>query len=617
MIIRPNVEGFMITEFGSSIFQTLMARMPIPRIWLGVLMLASSTINASGEPGTLADQSEGNTSLAKKVDLNLFPWLTDFEYERKIYTAQKKQVVAYTMEMKVRHVESIRQRKLSWVSATPSADPNWVIGKSKGRQDEPSIPPQPIFGFKVTDPDTDPSAKQKVVLVGSNHPREDPACWTLHGLIEFIVSEDPRAKRLRKEFEFLIYPVVNPDGKWHIHGPDYRKVMTINGNPELKEAGETNHNRVWSTENQFSTIDITKAALLKDTGGKPAYFIDFHGIPWNTFTFSCQQSEDSPFLDALRSRGMNFRRSKNQPNPQMLRGWALQEPLSAQNALTPEIGTGSEIELLEIGLMFAESLHDVITGQALKLPDFSPSQPAYSKPPKPTYSWLLAGDADPLTGSAKGQFVGDIKTISEGPFGAEVGPAIKLETPSCHVKFPALLENTEVAAFSVALWLKGKSEFSDTRYVASIYQAKGAQRSWALSQMSDSSDILLTLSPDGSHNSRTIKRFLTTRWPHQKVISEHVWRHIAFTFSSKTKLSPTLYVDGRAVIVSKDGHYFNNNPINSLFQSNAPLTIGALSGSDKGFQGQVAELAIWHEELTQRQVAWLRHHSLRLIGALD
>lgn len=44
------------------------------------------------------------------------------------------------------------------------------------------------------------------MLAGGNHPREDPACWTLHGLVEFLVSEDPQARELRQGFEFFVYP---------------------------------------------------------------------------------------------------------------------------------------------------------------------------------------------------------------------------------------------------------------------------------------------------------------------------------------------------------------------------------------------------------------------------
>src|SRR5690606_7273411 len=97
--------------------------------------------------------------------------------------------------------------------------------------------------------------KLKVVLVGSNHPHEHPACWALHGMVEFLVSADPRAEMVRRHVVFYVYPVVNPDGKVAVLADRRGPFTNVNGNPELRAAGEKNHNRVWDTDGRFTSID--------------------------------------------------------------------------------------------------------------------------------------------------------------------------------------------------------------------------------------------------------------------------------------------------------------------------------------------------------------------------
>src|SRR5690606_20447444 len=157
-----------------------------------------------------------------------------------------QEVVVYTMDMKREHVRLLRERKLPWVTPTPSADADWVVGTSKGWWGENPLPPQPIYGYQITDPE-ETGAKLRVVLTGSNHAREDPACWSLHGMIDCLVSNDPAAAVLRRKLVFFVYPVVNPDGKLYAHSPVHRRMRefrSVNGNPDLSAAGESNHNRV-------------------------------------------------------------------------------------------------------------------------------------------------------------------------------------------------------------------------------------------------------------------------------------------------------------------------------------------------------------------------------------
>ena len=44
------------------------------------------------------------------------------------------------------------------------------------------------------------------------HPGESNGSWMMKGLIDFLVSNAPKAKLLREKFVFKIVPMLNPDG---------------------------------------------------------------------------------------------------------------------------------------------------------------------------------------------------------------------------------------------------------------------------------------------------------------------------------------------------------------------------------------------------------------------
>lgn len=44
------------------------------------------------------------------------------------------------------------------------------------------------------------------------HPGESNASWIMHGMLEFLTSDDPTAIKLRALYIFKIIPMLNPDG---------------------------------------------------------------------------------------------------------------------------------------------------------------------------------------------------------------------------------------------------------------------------------------------------------------------------------------------------------------------------------------------------------------------
>lgn len=44
------------------------------------------------------------------------------------------------------------------------------------------------------------------------HPGESNASWIIHGFIWFLLSDNLKARELRKKIIFKIIPILNPDG---------------------------------------------------------------------------------------------------------------------------------------------------------------------------------------------------------------------------------------------------------------------------------------------------------------------------------------------------------------------------------------------------------------------
>lgn len=61
--------------------------------------------------------------------------------------------------------------------------------------------------------------KGYIIITARIHPGESVSSYVCNGIIEFLLSNDEKAKKLRQNFIFKIIPMLNPDGV--IHG-NYR-----------------------------------------------------------------------------------------------------------------------------------------------------------------------------------------------------------------------------------------------------------------------------------------------------------------------------------------------------------------------------------------------------------
>ncbi len=550
-------------------------------------------------------------SLREHLGAKAPDWLSDFRFEMQFNQAQRQKVVVYSMLMKREHVRRLQARKLPWVTGTESADAGWVAGFSKGWQGRLPIPPQPIYAFRITDLEAS-GPKQKVVLAGSNHAREDPACWTLHGMIEFLVSDDPQAREIRRGFEFLVYPVLNPDGKLYLQSQAYRDMRefrSTNGNPELSSAGESNHNRIWLSQGRFSSIDVVKAAMRRDTSGSRLdYLLDFHGIPSSSYAFVDRAAATSPLGRLLRGRGLNLRRSEEQEKVATLRSWAAsKEGLNAAAAFTPEFSNEPLLDMLERGKELALAFHDVLSGKPPVYRQSAPATASERRPPQPKFEWRRSAKKEAPESQAK------IEWVKGGPFDSGESICAELQGPDAFARFDAGKKLDDFEDLTVSLWVSGKSEHPQPRYLVSRYQSRTDQRSWALFQMANSRDLQITISADGSHDGNRIKRLLTTTWPEMDAVGA-IWRHVAFTYASGGKGRLRLFLDGVEVSVGLDAHSFNDSPVPRLHRGGLPLVLGAVDGGGNAFEGRIAELAAWDSALPPECVLWLSRHSL---GELD
>ncbi len=335
-------------------------------------------------------------------------WVRDFEYESLLNTKEGNisYVPRYTPEMKSAHVESLRD--LPWVMPSKHADENMVLGQTPGWPEEedlptwpyeyyesPAVPPQNIHGFTITDPEAEDDEKLQVVLVAGNHSSEMHGCWALHGMIEFLVSEDPRAETLRRKAAFHVYPLACPESRY-IHTriptiptlaglpiPEGRvaEAYPLRGGPELYAyydslehwsdtgamGGRPDHNRVWDTEGLFTTIDTLVPAMKADTGGQADYLWDFHGgYPHDPGDYrGTEEAMQSPYAQALEARDAPYpevlRRTQGGASG-MTRMWATSEDGLNAHAFTFEPGQQlTKKQALVAGKNLALGFHDIVT----------------------------------------------------------------------------------------------------------------------------------------------------------------------------------------------------------------------------------------------------------------
>ena len=130
--------------------------------------------------------------------------------------------------------------------------------------------------------------KKSIIFTARVHPGESNGSYVIQGVIEYLLSNEPGAKNLRKNFIFKIVPMLNPDG-------------VIRGNFRMNILGK-DLNRMWDepSENICPTIFNTVKMIKKTLDSRDIYFFcDFHGHSnkHNFFLYSCKSKYEYLQLD--------------------------------------------------------------------------------------------------------------------------------------------------------------------------------------------------------------------------------------------------------------------------------------------------------------------------------
>jgi hypothetical protein len=88
----------------------------------------------------------------------------------------------------------------------------------------------------------------------------------LEALVDWWISADPEALALRQRCRLLVYPMVNPDGRFG---------GFVRGGPAMPNG---DHNRFWGPADSptVPSIDCLKRAMARDVLGPVGLCVDFH-----------------------------------------------------------------------------------------------------------------------------------------------------------------------------------------------------------------------------------------------------------------------------------------------------------------------------------------------------
>ncbi len=108
-----------------------------------------------------------------------------------------------------------------------------------------------------------PSAPHGVWIVARQHAWESGGSWVCRGLVQWLVSDDPRAVSLRGKAAFHIVPVMDIDN------------VTVGAGG--KEEKPQDHNRDWTDEPYHPAVAAAQREILREnSAGKFDLFIDLH-----------------------------------------------------------------------------------------------------------------------------------------------------------------------------------------------------------------------------------------------------------------------------------------------------------------------------------------------------
>ncbi len=190
-----------------------------------------------------------------------------------------------------------------------------------------------------------------IVLMTRQHPPEITGELAFRTFVETVLSEHPVMKAFRGTHQFILFPMMNPDG--------------VDGGHWRHNAGGVDLNRDWGTFNQPETRAVRDAMRNIAAAGTPIVFLlDFHSTSYDVFYTIARDVETSGksdrWLKGISDRvpGYVIRDEPSGVTPAISKNWFFKE-LNAVG-VTYEVGDRTPEALLkQVAEAAAHSLADV------------------------------------------------------------------------------------------------------------------------------------------------------------------------------------------------------------------------------------------------------------------
>ena len=245
------------------------------------------------------------------------------------------------------------------IAHTERASDHWFVAPTLSANQQlsvGSIGDLPLIGYSITNPLIETN-KSRVVLIGGNHSGEMGGSFALEGMLNFLLSDDPRAQGMRDTTEFLVYPQVDPLG---------RSQGFYRGN---SQNAANDHNRFWDAlstgdDGGFAELPQLARAMKLDSASSVDYAFDFHGFFDSSpnFVYSDSNGVRSEFVRSLTQRVPRMEIVEdNRLEPEgIFEFWAkTSQGLNADLSFTPEFSPNlPAADLVGLGEHFALAMYD-------------------------------------------------------------------------------------------------------------------------------------------------------------------------------------------------------------------------------------------------------------------
>lgn len=226
------------------------------------------------------------------------------------------------------------------------------------------------------------------VVTGRVHPGESNASWMVHGFLQFLLCRTPEAEALREAFDWMVIPMLNPDG-------------VIQGNYRCGLAG-VDLNRVYDQPHKklHPTIWHLKQRLKER---HTDLYIDFHGHSKKEGIFwygGCAYGEESESKNSL---------IRLLPRMCCVGSDDFAWRNCSFNTTESKLSTARLMAFMDLGVQYAYTVEaSFYCGAKVDKPDGDDTEAERADDERPELSNCGGSDAGGSDGEASGSNVGDV-----------------------------------------------------------------------------------------------------------------------------------------------------------------------------------------------------------------